>query len=882
MAPSGVMSEVFPPTCFVPEVSVNLLYWPVTTVSGNLCDGSASTMTMTETSPGRANTIVTLNTTFTSPTVYINVEGTWGYSSAGTRYENRTRILLPQSSANVSSYCSRAMNYPGTLLPVDYANFNYPVPAKAYRCQPKCFTPSWSMHLTLSTMLIGAANGTTTSLYTTWGTDTASVAVLSWYPLQNNCSTIWDDYAPALSVPQELFAMRPQQEADSGGCWFIPNPNDLLYDPPTALTQAASAAGPSAPTAYPTSTTVAVQPVAAEPASSLTIPTPMATAPAPAPSGPAATSTDGSSLPAGTADASIQVFSGDNGSVSSEPSTVVPTSAQEIAPQTAPYSGQDVTLQESSTVLTQDATQASSSDPEFATEVAASTPSSGPGSVAHISGSSGAGVAYTSNHGQDPQQTAVLATALAGGVGAIIASIMGVTSGTGTLVAASPQSASGVEAGNSQDSSQHSTDPAATVLSLLSDTIGGDIATPNAENTFFSVALAPPSATGVGVVLTDTAGDLHTFSSYSAGDIVVGTATVPPGQTTSLSGIGAVIAGSFGVEVHGTILPYSILDPITTSPPVPAFTAVSTIVVLHGTNPIPLGSGVLLTPGGPEVTLGGETLSLAPSASYLVINHTLTQSPGYSATSPSDPVYTVADTTLTAHGIAPIPLASSLLLTPGGPEITLGAETLSLAPSGSYLVINRTITQSPQLSHPTPSAEMGQPPVNTLLGHTYTLDPSAGLRLPVGSTIVVLFAGGATTISGTTLSLDPQESFVVVDGVTKTLGATALGTQLRSTRSSGIVTQSLPSFVDGGSGVQGWSGRTTEVASVTSAGTPGAASGGQSWSGGTTEVASVTSAAGRATASSSAGAGAERLARAWKWTAGWGVFAIGVMDVLNV
>ncbi|KAK0859000.1 hypothetical protein LTS02_009535 [Friedmanniomyces endolithicus] len=813
---------------------------------------------MTETSPGRANTIVTLNTTFTSPTVYINVEGTWGYSSAGTRYENRTRILLPQSAANVSSYCSRAMNYPGTLLPVDYANSNYPVPAKAYRCQPKCFTPSWSMHLTLSTMLIGAANGTTTSLYTTWGTDTASVAVLSWYPLENNCSTIWDDYAPALSVPQELFAMRPQQEADSGGCWFIPNPNDLLYDPPTALTQAASAAGPSTPTAYPTSSTAAAAPVAAEPASSLTLPTPVATMGAS--SGPAVTSTIGSNIPAGTTDPSSQQSSGENGVVLSEPSAGVSTSAQEIVPDTTSSVGQDDPLQESSTVSTQNAAQDSSSDLELATEVALSTPSSGPGSVSRVSGSSGAGIADASSHGQDPQQTAILATALAGGVGAIIASIMGVTSGPGTPVAASSQSTSAVGSGDFQDPSQYSAHPAGIILSLLSGTGGGNTATPIADSTFSSAAAALPLATAVGVVLTDTVGNLHTFSSYSAGDIVVGTATVTPGQTARLSGIGAVIAGSSGVEVSGTLLSYSVLDPITTSAPVPDFTAVGTTFVPHGTTAIPLHSGILLTPGGPEVTLGGETLSLAPSGSYLVIGHTLTQSPQYSAPHLSVPVYTAAGTIITAHGIAPIPLASDLLLTPGGPEVTLGAETLSLAPSDSYLVINRTLTQSPSYLPATPSTEAIQPAVLTLFGHTYTLDSSAGLSLRVGTTDTLLSAGEAVTVSGTTLSLDPQESFVVVDGVTRVLGSTmAAQTQSRTTRSSGIWTQSLPSFVDGGSGSQRWSGSTS-----------------------TTEVASVTSAAGRATASSTAGAGAERFAGAWMWTAGWIVFAIGVMDVLNV
>ncbi|KAK3113482.1 hypothetical protein LTR53_009195 [Teratosphaeriaceae sp. CCFEE 6253] len=257
--------------CFVPQASVELLYWPVSTASSRHCNGSVSTMTMGPTIAGRPNTFRTLNSTLTSPTVYILVNGRWGYTSAGTTFANQTSMLLPLSSTAVSSYCG---NYNSTYVsptPVNYADFVHPVPARAYRCQPKCFSASASTFLTTDMASIGEYNGS--SLVSLWYTTLQTYATASTYPLKNLCSTIWDDYAPALSVPAALLSMHPvTMLGGTGFCSFSVGEANVFFDPPRALTQATGAAGPSSPVAVPAATTALAPTVSADPAGSVAAP----------------------------------------------------------------------------------------------------------------------------------------------------------------------------------------------------------------------------------------------------------------------------------------------------------------------------------------------------------------------------------------------------------------------------------------------------------------------------------------------------------------------------------------------------------------------------------------------------------------------------------
>ena len=140
--------------------------------------------------------------------------------------------MLPQSSTAISSYCGEVGGGHGPAEPLDYANFDLPVPASVYRCQPKCFInpESYPYHSKTNTASDGHVSIST--WYGSW----------SKYPTVNLCSTIWDDYAPMLSIPEELSTMNPfgplvEPGLDGGStlCSFTFDRSALVYDPPSAL-----------------------------------------------------------------------------------------------------------------------------------------------------------------------------------------------------------------------------------------------------------------------------------------------------------------------------------------------------------------------------------------------------------------------------------------------------------------------------------------------------------------------------------------------------------------------------------------------------------------------------------------------------------------------
>ncbi|KAK5107663.1 hypothetical protein LTR62_000944 [Meristemomyces frigidus] len=250
LLPASFTSAVGPPSCAEAQVSVVLMYWPVSRISGNLCNASnASTATMSETITGTPNTFVTLGTTLTSPTNYIQVGGTWAYNVGNNRTTVSTGIWFPESASAISSYCIQDGGGLGALEAVDYANFNYPVPASAYRCQPKCHTESDTLVPYIYTQNGGSSGPN----------HLVTVTVATPLPPKNWCSTIWDDYAPALSVPQGLFSIQADHVINANmTCQFLLYSNNLLFDPPRALSEASSEAGVTKPNGNPaTSTTLA-------------------------------------------------------------------------------------------------------------------------------------------------------------------------------------------------------------------------------------------------------------------------------------------------------------------------------------------------------------------------------------------------------------------------------------------------------------------------------------------------------------------------------------------------------------------------------------------------------------------------------------------------
>ncbi|KAK3672877.1 hypothetical protein LTR78_007230 [Recurvomyces mirabilis] len=601
------------PVCAIGQASVQLLYWPVETSSGNFCNGSKTTIPATETITGKPNTAVYNDVTLTSPTVYLSVQGVWDFTSNGVTYTNQTGILLPQSSTAVSSFCgvvSDAFDDSGKPQPVDYANFNYPVPASAYRCQPKC----WSQ-----------PKSTSSSVYTniySGSTETYTSNTVFTSPAINVCSTIWNDYAPALSVPTDIFAMNAATNlGGSFSCGFILDKANVLWDPPIALSAQATLDGPSTPHAQSATSTTSTVSVTAEPANS----------------------------------------PGKTTATSTPPSAVVPTSTASPPPAPPPASSQ-------------------TSLPPSATSVADPAQGSSAPSQANKPSSS----TYIADPAQGSLTKTSTSTVTAA-VGGIIASIIGLSS-QGSPASNNGQQANPSAQGTPVQSSNGNINPAGVVASVLahssavlqqssnlvdpvSAAVTGIIVTDGSGGHHTAIAGSSGLVIGATTVeygqSTSLAG-IGNVIAASTGIVVQGTTeayqplpasqgvadpslrytaagvTVPAGETGPVaiaSGL-TLTPGGAPITVSGHALSlapsgsYLVVDGSTQRPAavssasaaalISAFVVGSATILAGATTPVsfPLvsTSDAVLIPGGPAVTISGEVLSLGPSGSYLVVN----------------------------------------------------------------------------------------------------------------------------------------------------------------------------------------------------------------------------------------------------------------------
>ncbi|RMY37289.1 hypothetical protein D0866_03357 [Hortaea werneckii] len=186
---------------------------------------------------GRPNTFVYWNTTLTSPTVYMAVGDTWIYQSAGSTTSDQSRLLLPQSPDAVSTLAGKLGGGYHPPEKINYADFNYPVPASAYRAQPRCYEAPFSRSYYNVTQPLFPGGPTTT-----WEVETHSE-----FASENQCSTIYDDYRPILSIPPEFSSLTPAAQRGDIPCPFSFGTDAVFFDPPKALTQADSLDGVSRP-----------------------------------------------------------------------------------------------------------------------------------------------------------------------------------------------------------------------------------------------------------------------------------------------------------------------------------------------------------------------------------------------------------------------------------------------------------------------------------------------------------------------------------------------------------------------------------------------------------------------------------------------------------
>jgi hypothetical protein len=266
--------------------------------------------------------------------------------------------------------------------------------------------------------------------------------------------------------------------------------------------------------------------------------------------------------------------------------------------------------------------------------------------------------------------------------------------------------------------------------------------------------------------------------------VVVGSQTLQPGGPAVI--VGGVTPVSLVPSATAIVVGGSTtlqLPQVSNHPPPPVLTIGSSTLTPNAATQFFIAPGQTLVPGG-TATIDGTLVSLAPSASFLVVAGSTQLLPnalsgsGTVATSP--PQIVVGGTTITLlpvqsnpdspnnnnnqnnAGPGPTFVVDGQTLAPGGQVITVSGTTLSLVSGGSSIVVNgvTSVVADLPVQGPQPTIVLGNSIFTPISGQ--------------GSTFVIadqtLAPGGqAITVSGTVISLAPSASFVVVNGVTSTL-----------------------------------------------------------------------------------------------------------------
>ncbi|KAF2634465.1 hypothetical protein P280DRAFT_463497 [Massarina eburnea CBS 473.64] len=262
--------------------------------------------------------------------------------------------------------------------------------------------------------------------------------------------------------------------------------------------------------------------------------------------------------------------------------------------------------------------------------------------------------------------------------------------------------------------------------------------------------------------------------------MVVGSQTLKPGgpAITVDGSLVSLVPSGTAVVVGGTTSPIPINISPPSGPAPPILKIGSLTFTANAATQFFISAGQTLTPGGTAM-VDDTVVSLGPSASFVVVGR-LTQSlPAASPVLPTArPEIVVGSSTVTANAggpnnmngefptdgignLGPTFVVSGQTLPPGS-AITVGGTTLSLAGSGSSIVINgvTSIFSARITSQVTPPLLTIGPDVFFPLGGT-------GTSYHIGTT--VLTPGGKIVVSGSTISLALEATAIIVNNVTSTL-----------------------------------------------------------------------------------------------------------------
>ncbi|KAF2017233.1 hypothetical protein BU24DRAFT_146489 [Aaosphaeria arxii CBS 175.79] len=285
----------------------------------------------------------------------------------------------------------------------------------------------------------------------------------------------------------------------------------------------------------------------------------------------------------------------------------------------------------------------------------------------------------------------------------------------------------------------------------------------------------PPAPTNPPVLTFGT----NTVTPNSGGNFVIGSQTLSPGGPAITVNGNTVSIGPSGTiaVVNGVTQTLGNAPPITPPPVLTAGSLTVPATIIGGTTQFVVAPGQTLTPGG-VLTVNGNTFSMPADGhgSTIVINGVTSTLNGGGI-----PVLTREGEGVTAsvnQGTTAFVFGPGQTLTPGG-QITVSGTTFSMpaSASGTVIVINGVTTT------------LGQSPITaaavlTVDGKTYSATVRDGTTEYVLGPGTTLRPGDAITVSGTTYSLDPSGTALVVNGKTSTIPKTPLSNSATTTRSS--------------------------------------------------------------------------------------------------
>ncbi|MCJ1393764.1 hypothetical protein MMC18_006640 [Xylographa bjoerkii] len=228
----------------------------------------------------------------------------------------------------------------------------------------------------------------------------------------------------------------------------------------------------------------------------------------------------------------------------------------------------------------------------------------------------------------------------------------------------------------------------------------------------------------------------------------------------------ATASGNVGSQLSSAVDPgNSIYGVHTISPAAPGdpiVTIGSSTISMDANSGYIFGSKTL-APGGPALTLSGTTISLGPSGNNIIVNGVTSSLSGLQA----QPVITVGSLAITPAASSGY-LVGSQALVPGGPALTISGTTISLPATGNDILVNgvtSTLT-GPQTE---PVIAVGSLTLTAAAGSGYsiagqTLAPG-GQALTISGTTISLLPSGAFVINGVTVSSSsPTNPAVVITG----------------------------------------------------------------------------------------------------------------------